>query len=153
RSRFERRRARPALSLMGTCVHQAPAALSALKAHASPGARAAFAPARQAHASSLAGTGRQGLHGADVAAVVGGADQHLVDAPGRRLAGDKDDDRPPALRLQHACIVSGVSGTGRLSRIGVATSPGQSTDERMPFWHSSRLMVWLMATMPCLAAT
>ena len=49
--------------------------------------------------------------------------------------------------------VSGVSGIGRLSRIGVATSPGQSTDERMPFWHSSRLMVWLMATMPCLAAT
>ena len=49
-------------------------------------------------------------------------------------------------------MVSGVSGIGRLSRIGVATSPGQMTHERMPFMPSSRLMVWLMATMPCLAA-
>ena len=45
-----------------------------------------------------------------------------------------------------------VIGIGRLSRIGVATSPGQTTQERMPLTHSSMLMVWLIATTPCLAA-
>src|SRR5262245_25947670 len=40
------------------------------------------------HPLPLAGAGRQSLHGADVAAVVGGADQDLVDAHVRRLTGD-----------------------------------------------------------------
>jgi hypothetical protein len=47
---------------------------------------------------------------------------------------------------------SGLTGFGRLSRIAVATSPGRKTQERMPFLHSCMLIVWLIATMPCLAA-
>ena len=47
---------------------------------------------------------------------------------------------------------SALTGTGRWSRIGVATSPGQMTDERMPLSNSSMLIVWLIATTACFAA-
>src|SRR5262249_40531159 len=61
------------------------------------------------HPLPLARAGRQSLHGADVAAVVGGADQDLVDAHVWRLTGDEDDERAHVLRLQHA-----AHGFGRL---------------------------------------
>ncbi len=35
---------------------------------------------------------------------------------------------------------SGGGGTGRFSRIGVATSPGSTEVARMPFMHSSMLI-------------
>ena len=93
-----------------------------------------------------------GARGRDVAAVPGRVDHDLVDHDVRRQAGDVADQVADILRLRHARALLLVIGTGRLSRIGVATSPGQTTQERMPLTHSSMLMVWLIATTPCLAA-
>ena len=47
---------------------------------------------------------------------------------------------------------SAVIGTARFCMISVAASPGSTTLERMPFTHSLMLMLWLIATTPCLAA-
>ena len=47
---------------------------------------------------------------------------------------------------------SGGIATGRLSRIGVATSPGLMQMLRMPLMPSSAFSVWLMARAPNFAA-
>ena len=45
-----------------------------------------------------------------------------------------------------------VGGEGRVSRIGVSTSPGEMQMLRMPLIPSSALRLALMATTPCLEA-
>jgi hypothetical protein len=47
---------------------------------------------------------------------------------------------------------SGGGGTGRFSRIGVATSPGSTEVARMPFTPSSMLIDSVRATTACLVA-
>src|SRR5690606_36554918 len=53
-----------------------------------------------------------------------------------------------SMRSRSAC----GTGTGRLSRTGVATWPGHRAQERMLLANSSILIAWLMATTACLAA-
>jgi hypothetical protein len=46
--------------------------------------------------------------------------------------------------------LSAVTGTGRLSRSGVATSPGQMQQDRMPWPHSSCLFVARLPASVCI---
>jgi hypothetical protein len=69
-----------------------------------------------------------------------GADDHLVGANAVGLPSEKGAiSSPMSSGSIMRARLSGVSGTGRWRMIGVATSPGQITVERMPFAHSSRL--------------
>ena len=68
--------------------------------------------------------------------------------------GDLGFDKERIRTFQDGVIdLNALTGTGRLSRIGVATSPGRTAVQRMPLTHSCMLMVWQAATTPCLAAT
>lgn len=48
-------------------------------------------------------------------------------------------------------LASDGGGTGRLSMAGVSTSPGITTDDRMPVFFSSTLRYWVKLISPAFA--
>jgi hypothetical protein len=76
----------------------------------------------------------------------------VVDAHMRRQAGQEQHQFAAVFGLDHLGAVFGADGMGRLSRMGVDTSPGHTAVARMPCRPSSMFRLSVIAFTPNLAA-